>query len=402
MRRAIHLAALRMASKVALSGSVISCSASNAPAINATPSTEATPDTGIKSAPPPKKSCETTINEAFPKEGDYPGKKQDVSGEVVACCRAELLEHMSMAKHRWDCCANVSKDDNKLHAACTPWGPPMPPAMAEEVMMPAGVLDLRGCAATISVPVIEPLVEAAIETWRGRMINEYASARVFAALAEQLTEAGIDAREVFGFADEERRHGALCGAVVESLGGEAIGQLPAFPEFPLHADAHTPLEAALRNVLSVCCLSETVAVALIGAERLEMPDSELRDLLTEIWSDEVGHARFGWRLLASLALDEGTRARLADYLVVAFEHLVEHELAHLPVSSRPPPEGAAYGLCDGASARRLFFDTVETVIIPGLEAHGIDARTAWSGTIALRSSFSSARIANTTMSAPAA
>jgi len=139
----------------------------------------------------------------------------------------------------------------------------------------------------------------------------------------------------------------------------------------------------LRNVLSICCLSETVAVALIGAERLEMPASELRDLLTGIWADEVGHARFGWRLLGRLAptLDAAKKARLADYLEVAFAALVDHELAHLPLASCPPPEGAALGLCSGAAARELFFATVRTVIVPGIERHGIAAAGAWSHAI---------------------
>ena len=85
---------------------------------------------------------------------------------------------------------------------------------------------------------------------------------------------------------------------------------------PEHDDAETEIEALLRNVLSIACLSETVAVALIGAERLEMPNGELRDLLTRIWADEIGHARFGWRLLARLAptLDDATKDRLGDYL----------------------------------------------------------------------------------------
>jgi hypothetical protein len=132
-------------------------------------------------------------------------------------------------------------------------------------------------------------------------------------------------------------------------------------------------------MLSICCLSETVAVSLIGAERIEMPAGELRDLLTSIYADEVGHSRFGWRTLARVAktLDRATKERLADYLEVAFAHLVEHELAHLPESSQPPPEGVVYGLCSGSDARTLFFDTVEQVIVPGLEAHGIPARRAW-------------------------
>lgn len=245
-------------------------------------------------------------------------------------------------------------------------------------------LDLREAAQTRrpAIPELAHLRDAAVLTWRGRMINEHGSARVFEALSLQLAAAGLpeaDVAEVRGFAAEERRHGVLCGAVVEALGGEARAEIDEPEEIPLHEDAATPLEAALRNVLSVCCLSETVAVSLIGAERIEMPEGELHALLTTIWADEVGHSRFGWRLLERVAstLDAATRARLGEYLEVAFAHLVEHELAHLPVASVPPPEGVAYGLCSGADARVLFFDTVERVIVPGLEAHGLPARNAW-------------------------
>ncbi len=84
-------------------------------------------------------------------------------------------------------------------------------------------------------------------------------------------------------------------------------------------------------------------------------------------------------MLGTLApqLDAATKERLGDYLEVAFASLVEHELAHLPVASQPPPEGVELGLCNGSDARRLFLDTVEHVIVPGLEHHGIPARRAW-------------------------
>lgn len=247
-------------------------------------------------------------------------------------------------------------------------------------------LDLRDAARAHqpAIPSVPALREAAIATWRGRMVNEHGSARVFEGLARQLEAAGHGelAAEVETFAVEERRHGVLCGAVVEALGGEAVAEILPGETFPEHDDV-TALEGALRNMLSICCLSETVAVALIGAERIEMPEGELRDLLTRIWSDEVGHSRFGWRTLEKLAptLDAATRERLGDYLEVAFAHLVEHELGHLPLSSRPPPEGVVYGLCSGPDARVLFLDTVVQVIVPGLEAHGIPAQRAWTAAL---------------------
>lgn len=234
------------------------------------------------------------------------------------------------------------------------------------------------------VPDLPSLREAAIVTWRARMVNEHGSARVFEGLARQVARAGLEHEEVARFADEERRHGILCGAVVEALGGEARAEIADPPLYPRHRDASCAREAMLRDVLSVCCLSETVAVALIGAERLEMPAGPLRELLTEIYADEVGHARFGWQLLEKLspALDAKTKEALGHYLVVAFAHLEDHELAHLPESSDPPPEARAYGLCSGRDARALFYDTVTSVIVPGLERHGIPAARAWRERIA--------------------
>jgi hypothetical protein len=99
-----------------------------------------------------------------------------------------------------------------------------------------------------------------------------------------------------------------------------------------------------------------------------MPDGPLRDLITRIYADEVGHARFGWRFLERVGghLDEAERAAVERYLPVAFAHLEAHELAHLP-DCDAPPDGASLGLCSGRQARLLFHETVEEVIRPGLE-----------------------------------
>jgi len=225
------------------------------------------------------------------------------------------------------------------------------------------------------------LTQSAIATWRGRMINEHTSATVFEGLARQLEAAGLEAElvaECAAFADEERRHGVLCGAVVEALGGEARFDRPETDEFPEHEDVPRA-EAALRNIVSISCMSETVAVSLIGAERMEMSEGPLRELLTTIYADEVGHARFGWRLAGRLAkeLSAEGRVRMQAYLSVAFAHLEMHELAHINPNANPPARGADLGLCNGMDARALFFDTVTQVIVPGLEALGFDAKQAW-------------------------
>lgn len=212
--------------------------------------------------------------------------------------------------------------------------------------------------------------EQAIATWRARMVNEYVSSEVFEALARELASAGFEAslvKECGSFAEEERRHGVQCGAVVEALGGEAREQTPPRRTFPRHADA-PPRARALRSVIHVCCMSETVAVSLIGAERLEMPDGPLRELLTRILADEVGHARFGWRILEACGsfLDREERLAIERYLPVALADLEAHELAHLP-DRDAPVGGECLGLCSGRDARVLLRETIDGIIRPGLQ-----------------------------------
>jgi hypothetical protein len=245
------------------------------------------------------------------------------------------------------------------------------------------VLDLRADARQHR-PVLPDLPElrgAAIATWRGRMVNEYQSAAVFAALARQAERSDLGPHVVQPLSEfevEELKHGVLCGGVVEALGGDARAEVRTPRPVPEHPGA-APLEGFLRSVLSVSCLSETVAVALIGAERLQMPDGPLRDTLSQIWADEVGHARFGWRVLPELLprLDDAARLRLSLYLRVALRHLELHELAHLPLASTPPAAAVALGLCSGPDARVLFYETVKEAILPRLELLGLRANDAW-------------------------
>jgi hypothetical protein len=230
-------------------------------------------------------------------------------------------------------------------------------------------------------PLSEPERQMATRTWRGRMVNEHISAQVWAGLVTSLMRAGAPPAalaELPTAIADELRHAEQCAGVVLALGGEPVAPLPELTPVPLHEEV-SALEGAVRNVISVGCMSETIAVSIIRAEHAELDDGPLATLLGEILADEVSHARFGWRTLGLLMprLDAAARARMSRYLVDAFAHQVHHEVPRLPRSGVIRPELGQAGVCDGGFARGLFLDTIETVIVPGLTQAGLNAKAAW-------------------------
>jgi len=223
-------------------------------------------------------------------------------------------------------------------------------------------------------------LDAARASWRDRMVSEHASARVFAELLAPMMRAGCpgdETRRVAEMAEQEIAHGVLCARVLDALGVAPVADFTALESIPRH-DGRPPIEAVLRNVISIGCCSETVAVALVAAEREIAGPRPLRVVLDRILADEVKHARFGWRLVSRFAPDLGpdVRRSIDRYLVDVFAHQLRFHSGFLrmPNASRA---GSAIGAPHGASGWRTFRETMEQVVVPGLERAGFAARDAW-------------------------
>jgi hypothetical protein len=251
-------------------------------------------------------------------------------------------------------------------------------------------LDLRAAVrrAPIKLPTLRVPAQAraaALANWRARMASELASARVFSALVPQAMRANLGYERIAQLTDmarEEVEHGLLCAKVVAALGGDPTAQVPPLEPVPVH-EGCDPLEVVVRNVLSVSCCSETVAVALVGTEREQAALEPLERVLRKILADEVGHARFGWRLLEDVApsFDAAMRRRLTAYLVLVFEHELVFHGAFLRMD-RATDAGLGIGAPDGAANWACFVETMTTVTIPGLEKHGLKAAWAWERALA--------------------
>lgn len=236
----------------------------------------------------------------------------------------------------------------------------------------------------LELPGVEALTaaerEGAKEHWRIHMAAELASARVFSGLVPQMMAAGLpyeELREVTDMARQEVEHGLQSARVLAALGGVPVSALPPLDPVPAH-EGVPPLEAVLRNVISISCCGETLAVAVIGSERERATIERLEEVLTGILADEVGHARFGWRLLRDVgpAMDDEMKRRLSAYLVAVFERdlRVMGRCAEAPEASFA---ALAVGASDGPLAWSTFLDTANEVTIPGLERHGLKARWAF-------------------------
>jgi len=177
MRSDVHFAALRAAAKVAFGMALLTgCTAaenaneilggnaddganddseSTESAIAAKGGSKAKPGNGkkgssvvgsknsncTKDAGPPKQTCEQVLASAFPDAGEgWPeGDFSNASKETKECCIAELKAKGYESPHRWTCCmaTNWGQDanDQQVSIACTPWGPPVPPAMKRRNVM---------------------------------------------------------------------------------------------------------------------------------------------------------------------------------------------------------------------------------------------------------------------------
>lgn len=257
--------------------------------------------------------------------------------------------------------AAMSTLDLRLHARRTP---PL-------------ALDLSG------VPEAE--LEAARKNWRERMVSEHASARVFAGLVAPMMRAGIPEAEVHRVSrmvTQELDHARLCARVLHALGGEPVAELPRLDEPPRH-DGISPLAAVLRNVISVGCCSETVAVALVSTERELAGPPALRDVLDRILADEIKHSRLGWRLVARYApaLSARDREDVDLYLPDVFAHQLRFHAPFLEMGCASAT-GTAIGAPHGRSNWAVFLACFTQTIVPGLESVGLDARAAWETAVA--------------------
>lgn len=232
----------------------------------------------------------------------------------------------------------------------------------------------------------EEVLELCRANWLRRMVQEHQAAAVFSNMLPQLieAEAPIDVKTaVLRSSMDELRHARLCGEVAELLGAsEAVAQADLSPQ-PLAPHPNVPAkERALRNLFFVGCLSETVAVALLTEERARCEEPYIARVLKALTADETLHARVGWIYLGLVwpELDADARERFVEYLRVAlayYETCIVNATPHRIIPEDVLIPARRIGFAHSEVSRELFYETMESVVIPQLETCGLPARQAW-------------------------
>jgi hypothetical protein len=171
-------------------------------------------------------------------------------------------------------------------------------------------------------------------------------------------------------ASDEARHRDLCARLAAKWGdSHSINHVA--PQRRIGRSDMDPRDRLLWEMVSVCCIAETMNTSLMTRCFEVAKDEEIRATLHELLKDEVRHARLGWAHL-SAERAHGRGAFLSDVLPLMLEASIEP--GFLEGDRQGPWVDALfdYGELPWHELVQIFRETLELVVFKGLDAMGID------------------------------
>ena len=210
--------------------------------------------------------------------------------------------------------------------------------------------------------------------WAYRAGLEHAAAARFERLAGRMETCGLD-RELVAIArlatTQEHDHVRLCAEISERFGG--LVALPREPEVTEIAPKEFELrDRVVYELVAFCCITETANAVVVTAGADEIDDTAIRRAVRTILADEVQHSRLGWRFLATHPIDDTQRAWLGGYLPDMFAGTVREDLFKPTPIIGDELTMQRYGTLPVAGRREAFLAGMREVLLPGLDAIGID------------------------------
>lgn len=215
--------------------------------------------------------------------------------------------------------------------------------------------------------------DTAARVWRHRHRIELEAARRFDALAARLATQRASAavvRMAQEAAADERRHADLCTELVCRYGG-APPEATSAGVASIAPRGLDEREALLYEVVALCCVTESLSAALLLTMVEQATDRFAGDAMRSILRDEVQHARIGWAHLAA-EHQLGARDVVGPHLPAILATTVNEELFSLRPEHENQDELGGLGSLSRQDAARIFTETMQAVVFPGLQRFGVD------------------------------
>jgi hypothetical protein len=210
------------------------------------------------------------------------------------------------------------------------------------------------------------------QTWSFRTRAEIEASARFARMADDLAAIGAQPVTVQGAreaSEDEARHRDLCALVAQRFGDPDPRSYVA-PRVRIGRTGMDERDRVLWEMTSVC-IAETMNTALLTRSQEVAKDEDIKRTVHELLKDEVNHARLGWGHLAAERA-AGRGAFLRDILPLMLEASIEPGFLEGKLDQPWVDAMFDYGELPFPELRQIYFETMNEVILKGMDAMGLD------------------------------
>jgi hypothetical protein len=208
--------------------------------------------------------------------------------------------------------------------------------------------------------------------WAARHGVETGAALRFGSLSRRMSQAGVPEALVELAArasQDETRHASRCADV---LRGRKAPVPPGETRLLEYAPAQLTHEQRLTyEVVAQSCVSETESMATLVTLMDEARGETLKSVIHELARDEVQHARLGWGYL-TWAHERMDLAFLAPLLPGMANGTAGPDLFRPAPPGTDDPTLYQAGVVPHSERQRIYLETLDAVVIPGMKEHGVD------------------------------
>ena len=133
----------------------------------------------------------------------------------------------------------------------------------------------------------------------------------------------------------------------------------------------TPEQRLTYEVVAQSCVSETESMATLVTLLDAAHDEALKAIIHELARDEVQHARLGWGYLtwARPRMDLSFLGPLLPGMVAGS---AGPDLFRAAAPGTDDPSLLHWGVVPHSERQRIYLETLDSVVIPGMVEHGVD------------------------------